>query len=64
MSKDDVILYVKKIPGLFADEPLECQEIGDGNMNVVFRVQQQDGSKSVIVKRAFLIFGLLENHGH
>ena len=52
MSKDDVILYVKKIPGLFADEPLECQEIGDGNMNVVFRVQQQDGSKSVIVKQA------------
>ena len=52
MGKDDVILYVKKIPGLFADEPLECQEIGDGNMNVVFRVQQQDGSKSVIVKQA------------
>lgn len=52
MGKDDVILYVKKIPGLFADKPLECQEIGDGNMNVVFRVQQQDGSKSVIVKQA------------
>ena len=34
------------------DEEIEAEEIGDGNINYVFRVFAKDGSKSVIIKQA------------
>src|SRR5262245_49940255 len=36
-----------------ADEPLVCEEIGDGNLNLIFRiVSARDTARSVIVKQA------------
>jgi S-methyl-5-thioribose kinase len=35
-----------------ADEPLDAEEIGDGNINYVFRVRSRIGGKSIIVKQA------------
>ncbi len=52
MSCPDVIEYVReKLPSFFGDAPVECSEIGDGNINYVFRVRAQDG-RSLIVKHA------------
>lgn len=53
MTPQDTIAYVReKLPGFFDDEKLTCREIGDGNINYVFRVAAEDGSKSLIVKHA------------
>lgn len=55
LSTDEVIQYVEKLPGLFpSDVRLTVSEIGDGNMNFVFRVTGQGNSErtSVIVKHA------------
>lgn len=35
-----------------ADEPLDAKEIGDGNINYVFRVHSRASGKSIIVKQA------------
>ncbi len=52
MSPDDVIQYVQEKLTLFAPEAkLASSEIGDGNLNYVFRVRDENG-KSVIVKQA------------
>ena len=52
MTCPDVIEYVReKLPGFFGDAELHCEEIGDGNINYVFRVRSEDG-KSLIVKHA------------
>lgn len=46
----DACDYLRHL-GLFtANEPLECDEIGDGNLNLVFRVR--GAGKSLIVKQA------------
>jgi 5-methylthioribose kinase len=35
------------------DEPLRCEEIGDGNLNLIFRIaSERDRSRSVIIKQA------------
>lgn len=54
MNESDVIAYVKdRVPDFFdADAPLESQEIGDGNLNYVFRVKDSHSGKSIIVKQA------------
>ncbi|OIK09502.1 S-methyl-5-thioribose kinase [Bacillus sp. MUM 13] len=39
--------------GLFEDaRSLSCREIGDGNLNYVFRITEKDTSKGIIIKQA------------
>jgi len=53
MNTEDTIAYVReKLPGFFGEEPLTCKEIGDGNINYVFRVSAEGSGKSLIVKHA------------
>lgn len=53
MNAEDVIRYVKAKMDVFAgSEKLTCAEIGDGNLNYVFRVVDEDSGKSLIVKQA------------
>lgn len=53
MTPEDTIAYVReKLPQFFPHEALTCEEIGDGNINYVFRVATRDGRKSLIVKHA------------
>jgi len=53
LNEADVLAYVRELPGLFSENAmLEVQEIGDGNMNYVFRIFDRKSQKSVIVKQA------------
>lgn len=53
MREDDIVKYVKEKLDFFEpDESLRCQEIGDGNINYVFRVTSMDSPRSLIVKHA------------
>ena len=53
MNPEDVIEYAKEKLDLFDDKAeLECKEIGDGNINYVFRVWDKNSSQSVIIKQA------------
>jgi 5-methylthioribose kinase len=53
MNPADVVEYVKEKLTLFKeDAELSCKEIGDGNLNYVFRVVDEKNDDSVIVKQA------------
>lgn len=53
MNPDDVKLYVReKIAGFANAGKLSCKEIGDGNLNYVFRVLDEETGSSIIVKQA------------
>ena len=53
MSPEDVRRYAVEVLHRFApDEPTACTEIGDGNINYVFRVRSLRDGHSVIVKQA------------
>lgn len=53
MKTIDVIEYAKEKLNIFDDgADLECKEIGDGNLNYVFRVWDKNSQKSVIIKQA------------
>ncbi|HHI3606818.1 TPA: S-methyl-5-thioribose kinase [Bacillus anthracis] len=53
MEANDVIVYVKEKLCKFEDaKGLQCKEIGDGNLNYVFRVWDEQKNISVIVKQA------------
>ncbi|MBC6972648.1 S-methyl-5-thioribose kinase [Bacillus sp. Xin] len=53
MEANDVIEYVKeKLPKFENIKGLQCKEIGDGNLNYVFRVWDEKNGTSVIVKQA------------
>ena len=53
MKEPDIEGYItEKLPCFFDDEKLECKEIGDGNLNYVFRLKGADSGKSIIVKQA------------
>ena len=54
MKENEVPDYVReKYPDFFApDAKLEVKEIGDGNLNYVFRVVDPASGKSIIVKQA------------
>lgn len=53
MKNDDVIDYVKVKTSLFDDDSeLSCDEIGDGNLNYVFKVKDNKGGKSAVIKQA------------
>jgi 5-methylthioribose kinase len=52
MNEVDVIEYVKEKYDFFAkDAILKCKEIGDGNLNYVFRISDEN-DKSVILKHS------------
>ncbi len=51
-TADDAISFVRR-QGIYAEaERLQAVEIGDGNLNYVFRIQSADRDKGVIVKKA------------
>ena len=52
MKTPDVLEYVKEKGYMPADAQLIAKEIGDGNLNYVFRVVDEKTGKSVIVKQA------------
>ena len=55
MKESDVPAYVQEKLHFFAsDAGLESKEIGDGNLNYVFRVTEPNTGKSIIVKQAGL----------
>ncbi|MCG8639964.1 MAG: S-methyl-5-thioribose kinase, partial [Desulfobacterales bacterium] len=53
LTEQEVVAYVKTIEGLFApDADLISKEIGDGNLNLVFKVEDKNSGQSVIIKQA------------
>lgn len=52
-TPQDAIELAKTLPGPFAaDANLDCHEIGDGNLNLVFHITDQNSDKSIIIKQA------------
>ncbi|MDY2956227.1 MAG: S-methyl-5-thioribose kinase [Lachnospiraceae bacterium] len=53
MSESDIEGYIReKLPEYFdSEDKLVCKEIGDGNLNYVFRLVNENG-KSIIIKQA------------
>ncbi len=53
MKPADVVEYAREKLAFFpADADLECSEIGDGNINFIFRVWDTKSGKSVVIKQA------------
>lgn len=53
MEEEDILEYVREKLDFFPkDARLTCQEIGDGNLNYVFRVQNAADGKSIIIKHS------------
>lgn len=53
LTPAEVIELVRDIPDFFSSSAeLDCQEIGDGNLNLVFHIQDTSSGKSIIVKQA------------
>jgi 5-methylthioribose kinase len=53
MTSNDIAEYVQEKLSFFPnDAKLECKEIGDGNLNYVFRLVDTDTKKSIIIKQA------------
>lgn len=53
MSETDAVEYVKEKLDYFKDDAeLTCKEIGDGNLNYVFRVVDNKSGDSIILKQA------------
>ena len=53
MDMETIQVYAKMKLNLFApDEPLICQDLGDGNINYVYRLKSAQTGKSYILKHA------------
>jgi 5-methylthioribose kinase len=53
LSEAQAIEYARHIPNLFqAGSDLTSHEIGDGNLNLVFRISETATGKSIILKQA------------
>lgn len=53
LNEETAIAYAQERTELFSrDAVLECREIGDGNLNMVFRVQDKANGTSVIIKQS------------
>jgi 5-methylthioribose kinase len=52
MEEKDVIDYVSEFEFFEPNAELTCKEIGDGNLNYVFRVIDKKSKQSIIVKQA------------
>lgn len=52
-STEEAIAYARQLPNRFAPEAdLRSEEIGDGNLNLVFRIKDDESGTSVIFKQA------------
>lgn len=53
MGASDAEDYAKnKLDFFTKDASLECQEIGDGNLNYIFRIEDTNSGKSLVIKQA------------
>lgn len=53
LSEAQAIEYARQIPDLFqSGSELTSHEIGDGNLNLVFRISEKASGKSIILKQA------------
>ncbi|PKM49914.1 MAG: S-methyl-5-thioribose kinase [Firmicutes bacterium HGW-Firmicutes-7] len=53
LTVDTVVSYVNAKLDFFPEDAVfECNEIGDGNLNLVFRIKDTHSNKSIIVKQA------------
>lgn len=52
MTKADVALYTKEKLQVFTNDPIAVEEIGDGNINYVFRVVDETTNESFVIKQA------------
>jgi 5-methylthioribose kinase len=53
MNEHDALEYIKQKTDFFAeDADLYAKEIGDGNLNYVFRIVDQTSGRSIIIKQA------------
>ncbi|MFP4697708.1 MAG: S-methyl-5-thioribose kinase [Eubacteriales bacterium] len=53
LTEDSAVKYVQEKLDFFSDDAIfECNEIGDGNLNLVFRIKDTKNNKSIIVKQA------------
>ena len=53
MTTEDAKRYAVEVLGRFRpDEKTDCVEIGDGNINYVFKIWSEEDGHSVIVKQA------------
>lgn len=53
LNAEKAIQLAKSLPGRFPDHAeLECHEIGDGNLNLVFHVTAKNTNDSIIIKQA------------
>ena len=54
LTEDKVVKYVNEKIDFFSDDAVyKCSEIGDGNLNLVFRVKDTKNNKSIIVAHIF-----------
>ncbi|MCY6369153.1 S-methyl-5-thioribose kinase [Clostridium ganghwense] len=52
MNTDNIVEYIKALNLFENNEKIIAKEIGDGNLNLVFRVKGENSGKSLIVKQA------------
>lgn len=53
LTAEEAIQLAKNLPGRFpSNAELECREIGDGNLNLVFHVTAKHSDHSLIIKQA------------
>jgi len=53
LKPEDAAEYAEQVLGFFDDgADLECTEIGDGNLNYIFRVVDRRSGRSVVIKQA------------
>jgi len=56
MGTQDAVLYAKENLDIFnEDEKLQAKEIGDGNINYVFKVWDTNSNESIIIKQADIL---------
>lgn len=53
LNEAEAIEFARQIPDLFlSNAQLSCNEIGDGNLNLVFHIKDEANQQSVIIKQA------------
>lgn len=53
LTAEEAISLAKSLPGIFSESTvLNCCEIGDGNLNLVFHVTSENSNESTIIKQA------------
>lgn len=52
LTNETAIALTKKLGLIHSNDSLQCNEIGDGNLNYVFHVTNPDTNKGVIIKQA------------